>query len=233
MKPVLLLSVNFVRSQLLLLAIVLAYVICLASFLAFHEPLSELVFFIRQQAIYGIVLGAMVVVPAIHNERKSRRIMSVLSKGIHRWQYLAGLLCGAIAVAGVFCLAVEVAALWLARQVSAPITGVTQLMLLVFLACAAAASVALFCSVFLHPFLALSAAALILLFPLAAEVRGLYVPHYFSPVAATLHMVFSFSFRPPGSGLWWISIAAVIHTVIFWLAASALFARRDVTVAPE
>src|SRR5215470_5734740 len=111
MKPILLLGANFLRTQLVLMAIVLAYMICLTGFLAFHEQLQDLVFFVRQQAIYAIALGAMVMVTALQNDRKSRRILSVLSKGIHRWQYLAGLLCGAVMIAGIFCLAVALSAL--------------------------------------------------------------------------------------------------------------------------
>jgi hypothetical protein len=233
MKPILLLGANFVRSQFLLLAIVLAYVVCLSSFLAFHEQLADLIFFIRQQAIYSIALGALVMVPALQNERKSRRVLSVLSKGIHRWQYLAGLLCGAIAVAGLFCLEVGLSAIWLARQASMPVAGLAELTLILFFACAAATSTALFCSVFLHPFLALPATAVILLVPYAAELNGLHLPGYFFPVSAALRLVFNFTFQRPGSGLMVIGCAAVIHAVVFWLAGCAAFARQDVTVAPE
>ena len=233
MKPILLLGANFVRSQFLLLAIVLAYVICLSGFLAFHEQLPDLLFFIRQQAIYGVALGAMVMVPAIQNERKSRRILSVLSKGIHRWQYLAGLLCGAIVVAGLFCLEVGLSAMWLARQAAMPVTGLAELMLILFFACAAGAATALFCSVFLHPFLALGATAVILLLPYAAELNGLYPPGYFFPVSMILRLVFNFTFQRLGSSLWPIGIAALIHVAVFWMAACAIFARQDVTVAPE
>jgi hypothetical protein len=233
MKPILLLGANFVRSQFLLLAIVLAYVVCLSSFLAFHEQLPDLIFFIRQQAIYGVGLGALVMVPALQNERKSRRVLSVLSKGIHRWQYLGGLLCGAIVVAGVFCLEVGLAAVWLARQASMPVTGLAELMLTLFFACAAGAATALFCSVFLHPLLALPATVMLLLFPYAAEMNGLHTPGYFFPVSATLRLVFNFTFQRPGSGLLPIGAAALIHVALFWMAAWAIFARQDVTVAPE
>ena len=221
------------RSQFLLLAIVLAYVTCLTAFLAFHEQLPDLLFFIRQQAIYVIALGAMVMAPAIQNERKSRRVLSVLSKGIHRWQYLGGLLCGTMMITGIFCLAVGLSALWLTRQASMPLTGLAELMLVLFSACVAGASTALFCSTFLHPFLALPATAVLLFFPVAAEASGWYPPHYFFPVFSALRVVLSFTFRKPGSGLWSIGIASLIHAAVFWIAASAIFARQDVTVTTE
>lgn len=230
MKAILLLGANFVRAQLLLLAIVLAYVICLTGFLAFHEQLPDLLFFVRQQAVYAIALGAIVMAPAIQSECKSRRILNVLSKGVHRWQYLGGLLCGAVSIAGIFCLAVGFSAAWLARQVAMPVTGLAELLLVLFLTCAASAATALFWSVFLHPLLALPATAIVLFLPFAAEPNGLYLPHYLFPVFAALRVIFSCTFQNPGSGLWSIAIAALFHIMVFWLAASVLFARQDVTM---
>lgn len=233
MKAIFLLGANFVRTQLMLLAIVLAYVLCLAGFLGYHEKVPDLEFFVRQQAVYAIALGALVVLPALQNERKSRRILGVLSKGIRRWQYLGGLLCGAVLIAGIFCLAVELAALWLAHKAGLPVTGLADLMLVLFLASAAAVSVALFCSVLVHPLLAAGATVIILLFPYMLEPRGWYPPGQIFPVFSTLHVALNFTFQKPGSGLWPIGAAAVVQMVAFWVAAAVVFARRDVTVAAE
>jgi len=233
MKPILLLGTNFLRSQLLLIAIVLAYVTCLTGFLAFHLQLPDLLFFVRQQAIYAVALGAMVTVPALQNERKSRRIMCVLSKGIHRWQYLGGLLCGAVLVAGIFCVAVGLAAFWLGQHGSVPAAGLMKLMLVLFIASAAGASVALFCSVFLHPLLAVAATSIILFFPYVLEARGWHVPHQFFPVFAAIQAAVSFTFQRPARGLLVIGTGAVIQIIVFWIAASIVFARRDVAIAAE
>jgi ABC-type transport system involved in multi-copper enzyme maturation permease subunit len=233
MNAILLLGANFVRSQLVLLAIVLGYVVCLAGFLAWHEQVPDLEFFVRQQSVYAVALGTLVIVPALQNERKSRRILGVLSKGIHRWEYLAGLLFGAVLITGIFCLAVELAALWLAQRAHLPVTGLTELMLALLLASAAGAAVALFCSVLLHPVLATAATAAILLFPYVIEARGLYPPGHLFPVFNIMHIALTFTFRKPGSGLWPIAVAAVIQTLIFLAAASLAFARRDVAVAAE
>lgn len=211
----------------------LAYVLCLAGFLGYHEKVPDLEFFVRQQAVYAIALGALVVLPALQNERKSRRILGVLSKGIHRWQYLGGLLCGAVLIAGMFCLAVELAALWLAHKAGLPVTGLAELMLVLFLASAAAVSVALFCSVLLHPLLAAGATVIILLFPYMLEPRGWYLPGQIFPVFSTLHVALNFTFQKPGRGLWPIGAAAVAQMVAFWVAAAVVFARRDMTVAAE
>jgi ABC-type transport system involved in multi-copper enzyme maturation permease subunit len=233
MKAILLLAANFVRAQLVLLAIVVGYIVCLAGFLAWHEQVPDLEFFVRQQSVYAIALGTLVVIPALQNERKSRRILGVLSKGIHRWQYLGGLLCGAVLIAGIFCVAVEVAGLWLAHRANLPVTGLTELMLALLLASAAGASVGLFCSVLLHPVLATGAAALILLLPYAVEAKGMYPPGHLFPVFNIMHVALTFTFRKPGMGLWPIAASAVIQTIVFWAAASAAFARKDVTVTTE
>ena len=115
-----------------------------------------------------------------------------------------------------------------------PLTGLAQLLLLLFLACAAAASTALFFSVFLHPILALPVTAIFLLFPFAAEMGNMYLPQFLFPVFSVLRVVLNFTFQRPGTaGLGPIAIAATVQAIGFWLAASALFARRDVTVTAE
>jgi hypothetical protein len=133
----------------------------------------------------------------------------------------------------VFCLAVSVSAVWLAHQASAPVTGLAELMLMLFPACAAAAATALFCSAILHPLLALPVVAFILLFPLVTEAGGLNVPLYFFPVFAAMRAVLAFKFQRPETGLLSIAVAAMIHVAVFWGAASVVFLRRDVTVASE
>jgi ABC-type transport system involved in multi-copper enzyme maturation permease subunit len=233
MLAVLLIGLNFFRTQLVLVAIVLAYVICLTAFLGFHEQVPDLIFFVRQQAVYAITLGTLVIVPAIHNERKSRRILIVASKSIHRGQYLAGLLVGAVLIAGIFCLAVGLSAYWMAREASLPVNGLLELILVLFFACAAGSSVGLFCSVLMHPFLGAAATGVILFLPFAAELKGWYLPGEFFPVSAMLRVVLNFTFQKPGTGLWSIGAESLIQAVIFWMAASLAFARRDVTVAGE
>src|ERR1051326_6367083 len=166
MKPILLIGTNFVRSQWIVLTIMLVYVVAMLGFIGLHEQRSEVLFFIRQLSFYAIFLGTMLTIPAIQNERKSRRILAVLSKGIHRWQYLAGLLLGALLIVAAFCLAVGLATWWLARQASFPTAGLGLYMLVLFLGCAACAAVSLFSSVFMHPFVALPVAIIILFLPL-------------------------------------------------------------------
>lgn len=233
MKPIFLIAVNFMRSQWIVLTIMLVYVVAMLGFIGLHEQRSEVLFFIRQLSFYAIFLGTMLTIPAIQNERKSRRILAVLSKGIHRWQYLAGLLLGALLIIAAFCLAVGLATWWLARQASFPTAGLGDYILVLFLGCAACAAVSLFSSVFLHPFVALPVAIIILFLPLALELRGVYLSALLFPVSAITHVVSDYTFQPPGTGLWRIGASAAMQTVVFWALASLLFARRDITVTSE
>src|SRR5215471_3591796 len=134
-------------------------------------------------------------------------------------------------IAGIFCLAVSLSALWLTKQAGMPLAGLAELLVVLFLASAAGASVALFCSVFLHPLLALAGTGLILFFPYAAEVKGWHPPADLFPVSTAMGAVINFSFYSTGNNFWRIGVTAVIQTIIFWIAASVIFARSDVTVA--
>jgi hypothetical protein len=125
------------------------------------------------------------------------------------------------------------ATLWLAQQAGVSPTGVLPLMLVLFLSCLSAAAVALLCSVLMHPFLALAGTLLILLFPFAVELKGWYLPNLLFPVAAFLRVVLNFSFQQSSTEIWRIGVTALLHALVFWMAASAAFARQDVTIASE
>jgi ABC-type transport system involved in multi-copper enzyme maturation permease subunit len=233
MKVVLLIGLNFARRQWLFITIMLTYVAGMAGVIALHEQRPELMFYFQLQASYVLGFGVLLAAPAIQTDSKSRRVLAVLSKGIHRWQYLGGLLCGCVMITALLCAAVAVIVYALATQISIPTNGLLQVVLALFLASAAAISVALFCSVVLHPLLATAAASVILLLPFLLEPKGIYLPSAMFPVYAIVHVVKDYRFQAPGSGLWQVASAAAVETVVFWMAASVLFARKDVTVASE
>src|SRR5207302_5953612 len=150
MRAIVLIGINSVRTQWIALAVMCTYVLGIGGIYRIHTQRDEILFFLRWHAGYAIFFATMIAIPALQTERKTRRILAVLSKGIHRWQYLGGLLCGCAMIAALLCLLVGAATVLLARQISMPSTGIASLMLVLFLACSAAASVTLFCSVFLH-----------------------------------------------------------------------------------
>ncbi len=64
---------------------------------------DELLFIFKQVAVYVVVFSIFFGGSAIYNERKSRRILAVLSKGIARQQYLSGLIIGITIACGIYC----------------------------------------------------------------------------------------------------------------------------------
>src|SRR5436309_13693196 len=157
MKVIALIGANFVRGQWIVLTIMLAYIVGFAGVVSIHEQRSELLYFLRMEALYVLGFGMLVAIPAIQSERKSRRILAVLSKGIHRWQYLGGLLCGCVMISALFCLLIGATAAWLGQQGRIPIDGLAPIMTLLFCCCVLAVSVGLFFATFFHPLLATAA----------------------------------------------------------------------------
>jgi hypothetical protein len=233
MRAILLIGINFVRSQWIALAVMAIYMAGMGGVFRWHVQHADVVFFLRWHAAYAVLLGSMVAIPALQAERKSRRVLAVLSKGIYRWQYLGGILCGCTMISAIFCLLVGGTAAWLCRQGGFSTGGLGALILALFCCCVAAASVGLFCSIFLHPLFATAATSAILLLPLATEAAGWKMPIVVFPVPALARALMSFQFGTIGSEVWTIAGAALLHAAVFWLAASGIFSRRDVTISPE
>jgi hypothetical protein len=233
MRAILLIGTNFARTQWLPVAIMTVYLVGIGGLFAWHEPHPDARFYLQWHSYNVIFVLTMIAIPAIWSERRSRRILAVLSKGIGRWQYLGGILCGCVMASAWLCLLVGVITAWLCHKGRVPAAGLPALTLVLFLCCVTAASAAVFCSAFLQPLLAAVATSLVLLLPLATEVAGWYLPGEFFPVSAMVQVLRGFQFRPPGTGIWTIAASAALQTVFFWMAASAVFARRDVTISPE
>ena len=88
MRAIVLIGINFVRTQWIALAVMCAYVLGIGGIYRVHTQREEILFFLRWHAGYAIFFATMIAIPALQTERKTRRILAVLSKGIHRWQYL-------------------------------------------------------------------------------------------------------------------------------------------------
>src|SRR5258708_38041124 len=80
MRVILLLGVNFLRAQWIVVVVMLAYVAGINGFLAWNVQPGEVLVFLRIQGLYAISFVLLTAIPAIHTERKSRRILVVLSK---------------------------------------------------------------------------------------------------------------------------------------------------------
>jgi hypothetical protein len=92
----------------------------------------------------------------------------------------------------------------------------------------------LFFATFLHPLLATAATGAVLALPLIFLQFGLRVPWAFFPAGALFRTLWtSFQFHSVGNSLNTLIISAIIQAVFFWIVASVVFARRDVTISPE
>lgn len=236
MRPVILIAGNFVREQRWVVAAWVAMAFGFAGIIAGFdaEPATEDVdFYFSQQALFGIGLGAFLAASAIHNERKSRRIVAVLTKSVRRGQYVAGLLAGVFACCGAHGLSVALARSWLAARMDLPLEPVWTSTAVVLVAAWLAASVAMFCSTFTGPLgAAVGSGALMGIPVVAARYLGegwlQSLPVYWLATSAVGPVPHGTAEVP-----WALLALAVAEVVVFCVAASWVFSRRDVTAAIE
>src|SRR3954467_12122619 len=99
MRPVLLLAWNYLREQKVFIIVLSIYLAAGTGWLALSSEvpqLDDLSFLVKQQVEYAIVFGLFMTSGAIFTDRRTRRILLVLSKGIDRAQYLAGIYLGSV-----------------------------------------------------------------------------------------------------------------------------------------
>ena len=236
MRPVILIAGNFVREQRWVVAAWVAMAFGFAGIIAGvgGKPTSEDVeMYIAQQALYAVGLSVFLAASAIHNERKSRRIVAVLSKSVRRSQYVAGLLVGIFACSGAHCLSLALARSWLAVRMELPVEPVWMSTALVLAAAWLAASVALFWATFSGPMGALFGSGALLGAPVVAAQRLGEEWMQVLPV----YWLASSAIARPAQAVWevpWAILAlGAAEAVAFWMAATMVFSRRDVTAAIE
>ena len=236
MRPVLLIAVNFAREQRWPILTLLLWVLLLA-FLGLitdvHRQREDLLFVFKQDAIYVLAFSVFFGGSAIYNERRSRRILAVLSKAVGRQQYLSGLVLGVTIACVVYCFALGMTGSWTLGEAGFPISRVWFLMICLVAGCALAGTVALMFSTFLNPFFAAGATAMVLGIPaLAGHFFG---PQwgYVIPVWELGATVVNSSFDSPGTTSWLPIVFAGAETVAFWLLSARIFAHVDIAVAVE
>lgn len=233
MRAILLLGVNFLRTQWITLVVMIVYILGIGGMFVLRVHPADVLFFLRWHAGYAVFIAAMMAIPALQMERKTRRILAVLSKGIHRWQYIGGLLTGCAMAVALFCALVGGIAALLCHESGVASHGIFAVTVALFCSCMAAAATGLFFSTFLHPLVATIATSAVLAFPFAVEALGHHPVWVFFPVAWMFHFLLAFKLQPVGIEVWEIIFAALCQVAVFWIAAALVFARRDVTISPE
>ncbi|HYX69019.1 MAG TPA: hypothetical protein VE825_07790 [Terriglobales bacterium] len=236
MRAVALIAVNLLRQQrwiVLLMVVYVAVLMGIGAAFARRSDSGDLLFLVKQLASYAVLLSFFSGAVAVHNERRSRRILAVLSKGIERSQYLAGLLLGIALVMGVYCATLGLAGAAVLLAGGLPVAPLLPFFAVLLAACLLAATLAMFFSTFLHPWFALAVAGLVAAIPPALERVlgggwGVLVPVYSLATALV-----RFSVDKPWHPCWEAVLVALAESVALWLAASWIFARRDITVAVE
>jgi hypothetical protein len=230
---VLLLGVNFLREQRWGLIVLVAYLLVFGgAFLAGGASAEDFSVLLRSLGSYGIAFAGLMAASALHNERRTRRVLSVLSKGITRAEYLAGALCGIMLALGIYSVGLGAMGTWGALRIHAPVVPSWELAGLFMLAFLMAASVGQFFSTFLHPMLAVSAAALLL----SAEVLlGSRAEAAMQPLIPGYAIYLSLlQFSPAAIS---ISVQTILmafaHAAAFWIASCIVFSVRDVSAAVE
>lgn len=236
MIAVLLIAGNLVREQRwpTLFLVLWSGVVALAFTWGEEELIqNDFVFLLGQEALYAVAFATFVAAFSVHNERRSRRILAVLSKAVERRQYLAGMLLGVLLCCAAYCVSIGLSSLWIARNMDVPGWQFIVLTAVLLMTCAVAAAIALFFATFLDPLPATAATALVIAAPAALErmlgaAWANAIPVY-SLSASAMH----FSYDPAWSPGWGGVAVAVVETVVFWLAASWVFERRDIAMAVE
>ena len=223
MRPILLIAANFFREQRILLSLMLAYVVLGGGTLTLlpHAPeVDDVVFLIKQHAAYAVLLGVALASTAIHNERKSKRILAVLSKGMTRGQYLAGMLLGSVNVLLAYLLVLGIIATPLLRRVGIPPIEGWSALVIAAIATLLAAAVTIFYSTFAHPWVTLPLTLITIALPVF-------------PAAGLLKQLSEWEsgvFLPMNAGA--VAIA-LLETLLFWGLAAWSFKNRDIAVAVE
>ena len=169
---VLLIAANFVREQRLLGILLLFYALASAVLFGYSESrvsTDDINAFVEQQSIYAVLFSLFSGAWAIQNERKTRRIIAVLSKAVTRRQYIAGLLAGISAIFVAYCLAIGLAGTWLMRHSLWRPLELWTLLGDTILAALLAAAVSVFYSTLFPPLVAMAMTGVTLGMPAALE----------------------------------------------------------------
>lgn len=235
MTPTLLIAGNFLREQRWLLVFLLLYISMLSLVYGFSAPtdLRDLVGLEKQLAGFALLFSLSIVTGSLQQERRTRRIIAVLSKGISRAEYIAGLLLGSVVISGIYCAGMFASAAGLHSRIGFPLQPILELIVLALIACVLTNTIALFYATALHPLFAMLATGMTVGLPfLLAELFGRGALNVVA-VAALVDGIKEFSFGAGWQFPWSTVWLTLLQTVLFWLAAAWMFSRRDVAVPVE
>ena len=228
MSAVLLLARSFIRQNRWLLLAFTLWPFLLGAFVwspQHHASRVEVLEIVQQEVFYGIAVVGFLASSAVYNERRSRRIIGVLSKGISRGQYLCGLLSACAAFGAIYFAAVAASVLWLLGASGPAMRACLCLIPQGFSAAFWAAALSLSFATFLHPFLAAAVAGSAAFAPLAMSKPN--------AVTASVAMLMNSAGALAPTIVWPAVVGALLEGVALTFIAIRIFATRDVTMNIE
>jgi ABC-type transport system involved in multi-copper enzyme maturation permease subunit len=233
MRAIRLIAINFVREQRWPILVLMISVVLFSILGLVEQSRDDVLFVFKQLGVYGVAFAVFFGASAIHNERKTRRILAVLSKGVSRPQYISGLLFGIAIAVAIFSVSMGVTGSWVLTSPSTQSIQIWGLILCLMVACVLSGSVAVLFSTLLNPLFATMATAIVVGVPAVLSLHfgspwGKAIPAY-----SLLDQLLQFSFATRKAMPWPLMALAVFEAIILWLAASWIFSQRDVAVSVE
>lgn len=231
-----LIAANFLRENrwpiLVLLVWIFLTALAAGGFGRDRTVADDVIFYVQQQAIYICLFSTFLAAGAIHNERKSRRILLVLAKAVKRSEYLLAILVGTLMLALAASVLFGVCCLWLTQRAGLPGQRIFLLMVLLLAISAVASTLAMFFSTFLNPYLAIALTLLVFSVPWLVHFgRNPFSP--WIPGLPLLLNLLRFSFDGRWALDWSAVVAAVLESLLFFGLASTVFEQRDLAVPVE
>jgi hypothetical protein len=233
MRAVWLIGSNVVREQRWFILLMLLYLVGITGTIMVvgQREESDTLLVFRQETVYGIFFSVVIGLSIFQNDRKTRRILAVLSKAVARREYLAGVIAGVNLTTLIYFVAVYGALFVMFPQ--ARIADAAGMMLSMLVAGLLASVVTVLYAACMHPLLATTAAGVTLALPMLLEkVAGPawagVLPVYRLVRAAMSYTPESGFVVEPGT-----LALALVECVALWAVASWLFSLRDVTTTVE
>ncbi len=229
-------AANFLRQRrwpvLLLFGWILLTAALAGDFGRGRTAVEDVVFHAQHQSIYICIFSAFLAADALQTERKSRRILLLLAKAVSRAEYLLAVVGGTTVLAVAYALLSALCSVWLTARTMLPSSGVWELLVLVVAGAMISSSVAVFLSTFINPYFATAFTLMIFCAPILVHAQR-HAWWVWLPGFPLLVQFLRFNFRPEWSPNWTAVVASVLESILFWLAATAIFERKDIAVPLE
>jgi hypothetical protein len=210
---------------LLLLLLLWPYAMAALTLIGERNPAPDTVLaLLKEECLYGIALVAFTGAYLLGNEQRSRRVITVLARAIHRWQYLLALLLAAWLPLVLYTVGFVLSGSVMLHQAHVPMRLVLDMAILQLVVGLWTGTLSILFSVFLPSILAslASGGAMATLAFLSIAGPGRLLARATNATVETTNLL---SFRA-------IAFTLVLSAVVFAMAC-AMFARRDLNLSGE